>query len=770
MSSNEELEDSAAKKKKAHRPCDMCRRKKRRCDGGQPCGRCIQHEFNCTYQKRAMQRTSAAASYVHSLENRLKTVESLLQESNAVPVSGSPESPATFAPRQDQVLDILTYAIRLLNDPFPVPHSDDLSFIEISDSLQSLSLDNPVAHGFQGKSSQAMLVKAAVDLKSGDNIPNAPRSSLPPKQWSIKPWMKAPPRRTYTFPEDDLMISLISLYFDNVNIFFPIVHRPTFEKAFATNTHIHHDGFADTLLLVCALGARYSEDSRVHLPTVTECGTAGWKWFDQVQLAGLPVSGQATLYDLQCYCLAIQFIDRTSGARASWTLAGIGIRLGVDIGVHRSKVRGRAITPEEEQEKRCYWSIVLFDSQLSGALGRSIALQYDFDLELPLRCDDEYWEASTRRGVFCHPSDKPSLLDFFIWQIKLNRILSFVQKVLYATNRSKTLLGLNFDGWEEKVVMELDSALNAWFDSVPMHLRWDPACENDTFFDQAAALYMSYYLVQILIHRPFIPAVRRAGAPKSFPSLTICNNAARACINVAETQQRRRPNNPLIFGPTALFTAGIVLLLNIWGSSRTNRVESPDLTDVHRCMDVLRANTERWPSAGSLLETLEQLLKVDHAPTVRPRKVYDPSPFASSETGTGSTSSSETPVSAPNNVPHLSNPQMTRGWTVHIPLTAEDAAWANHVDGWDEAPARAPQVSDTADPPNNTAYFPAPHAHGSDLNDMQYFGVPLGDRLAHDTHLYTDTVAFWSTAPTGFEVSDWDLYLSNIGDIMQTGT
>lgn len=107
------------------------------------------------------------------------------------------------------------------------------------------------------------------------------------------------------------MHTLMQLYFDNVNPFFPILHRPTFENAVAASKHVSadddSDGFAETLLLVCALGARYSDDPRVHLDTVTECGTAGWKYFDQVQLAGHPLRGQPTLYDLQCYCVCITY-------------------------------------------------------------------------------------------------------------------------------------------------------------------------------------------------------------------------------------------------------------------------------------------------------------------------------------------------------------------------------------------------------------------------------------------------------------------------------
>lgn len=85
-------------------------------------------------------------------------------------------------------------------------------------------------------------------------------------------------------------------------------------------------GFATTLLLVCAIGARWSSDPSV-ISRGAQNGTGsqlacGWEWFDQVcwllrmsfnrvlisrnEWAPPPrdcVFGQATLYDLQYYCV-----------------------------------------------------------------------------------------------------------------------------------------------------------------------------------------------------------------------------------------------------------------------------------------------------------------------------------------------------------------------------------------------------------------------------------------------------------------------------------
>jgi hypothetical protein len=41
-------------------------------------------------------------------------------------------------------------------------------------------------------------------------------------------------------------------------------------------------------------------------------------------------------------------------------------------------------------------------------------------------------------------------------------------------------------------------------------VRWDPARQDPVFFDQSVALHCAYYHLQILIHRPFIPMIRKS--------------------------------------------------------------------------------------------------------------------------------------------------------------------------------------------------------------------------------------------------------------------
>jgi hypothetical protein len=109
----------------------------------------------------------------------------------------------------------------------------------------------------------------------------------------------------YTFPDEDLMHNLIDLYFSESNPFVPLLYRPAFDKAVAEGVHLRDDSFAVNLLLVCAIGSRYSNDPRILLDGQDGWDSSGWKWFQQVQLIRQNQLDVQSLYDLQFYCVSL---------------------------------------------------------------------------------------------------------------------------------------------------------------------------------------------------------------------------------------------------------------------------------------------------------------------------------------------------------------------------------------------------------------------------------------------------------------------------------
>jgi hypothetical protein len=112
----------------------------------------------------------------------------------------------------------------------------------------------------------------------------------------------------HNFPEPDLLPQLIDRYFKDINTLFPVLHRPSFERSVAQGMHMIDHGFATLLLVVCSIGARYVEDPRVYLENATT-HSAGWKYFNQVQMVRKSLLAPPRLYDVQLYCVSLSRIS-----------------------------------------------------------------------------------------------------------------------------------------------------------------------------------------------------------------------------------------------------------------------------------------------------------------------------------------------------------------------------------------------------------------------------------------------------------------------------
>ncbi|KAJ3852833.1 fungal-specific transcription factor domain-containing protein [Lentinula lateritia] len=542
--------------------------------------------------------------------------------------------------------------LQLVSNPPPGSYLDsDVHAIEgLSEHLQRLTFANAKDRHFGGSSS-LMLVKTAIDIKneySNSSISSSNEDSSKeqddfegvesdykrPEFWIIHPWQSLPEDDTppFVFPDANLINSLASLYFTHVNAYFPILHEPSFLRSISLDLHREDRHFGALVLAVCSLGARFSHDERIYEDGLNQSHemdsthgaseqSIGWKWIRQIQPVRRTFTAPPSLYEIQLYQIYVFFMQSSSTPEICWILVSIGVRFAQDVGAHRKKQHDAKPTVESELWKRAFWMLYVMDIFTSAFLGRprSIGIE-DFDIDLPLDCDDEYWEnPDNPEQAFQQPPGKPSRVSYVVRFIKLMDILGLAMRTIYSIRRSDmwTAMGLTALQWNEKIVAELDSSLNKWIDELPQHLRWDPSREDSEHFRQSVMLYTTYYWVQIQIHRPFIA---RPGEDSvlSFPSLAICANAARSCCHVMEVQRRR--NAELLAMPNllmALFNASIVLLVNVWRGRRlrgTGRDVGKELVDVYRCIDLLSLHENRWQQAGRFHDILREIIAISHFP------------------------------------------------------------------------------------------------------------------------------------------------------------
>ncbi|KAJ6541623.1 fungal-specific transcription factor domain-containing protein [Mycena capillaripes] len=619
------------KRRRLQNSCDKC--KKRKSDSaempGNRCTNCLISHIDCTHARYSSKGVETPSSpSAQSPRTAQELVATIISTSTVYVPSNDPNAShqilvevaqyARFleeklASLQPQALVPITAlkpdSPRLLSKENAPPGSvADMVDVEkhflIRDPLRGLSLSKNKAGRFYGRSSSVEFFKSTMKHIHGNvsYVVGAQR----PEFWTTQPWESLAVQRPHqNFPENDLLKSLIKIYFEQINPILGILHFPSFHQSILDGLHFRDREFGGLVLIVCSLASRHSDDPRVFLDGSNSEHSCGWKWFKQVRPLRASFSLEPSLYELQTIFLSAIYLCGTSTPEESWLLVGLGIRFAQGAGAHHPSGYGKMDALTAELHKRVFWYLVVSDTIMSSFKGRpSITKPTDFDLDFPVDLDDEYWGISNA----IQPSGKPSSSAFTPVFMQLMQIFGRIQGAVHPVNGQICY---------ENVIVELDSALNKWVDTIPEHLRWDPNQQNQIFLDQSAVLYSTYYHAQILIHRPFIPAPGKESFSNThFPSLAICANAARSCGHVLDVQARR--GRGLLHYPslmTALFDCAVVLLINVWEivggrKSRTPEDFARATADAQNCVRVLHLYERRWRVAGRKCDIISAMLNL----------------------------------------------------------------------------------------------------------------------------------------------------------------
>ncbi|KAF7340946.1 Fungal-trans domain-containing protein [Mycena sanguinolenta] len=457
-----------------------------------------------------------------------------------------------------------------------------------------------------------------------------------------------------------------------------------------------------------------------------------------------------SLYQLQLICLSAIYTSGMTIPEESWILVGHGVRLTQCAGAHHRSGYKKMETLTAELYRRVSWLLVVADMIMSLFNGRpSITKLSDFDVELPLGCDEEYW--GTPNAV--QLEGKPSTGAYMLVYLRLMLIFGRIQRAVETRIPEE--------------IVELDSELNQWLDTIPEHLKWDPHQQNQIFLDQSAALYSTYYHAQILIHRPFIPAPgEEESLPNMthFPSLAICANAARSCGHVLDVQARR--GRGLLHQPslmTALFDSAVVLLLNVWAVVGGRKSRTPDdfnkaTADAQNCVRVLRLYERRWRTAGRDCDIISAMLNIGKQSLKRPREVEEipPAPDVS-HTSPNLPDGLTTPDPSAQQMQALNRPIPETDYLLSLPLLTEELGRLPVYNSFGYQPTFQPNES----PYPTQSLYPDP--------EQVLFGLdPALDSIfpteQDGTISSGENIPF---IPMGDSWQDWSAYLAGLDGLNQ---
>ncbi|KAL2868653.1 transcription factor atrR [Aspergillus lucknowensis] len=574
------------KRRRIARACDMCRKKKIKCDGKMPkCSHCINYKTDCVFTQVEKKRNPPkGAKYIEGLENRLGRMESLLRLSGLLNeddgktdlgtlekrladrslttgglnnstsptrfniAQNGPSQPGSVSrhstPRMDSQSSPRTAATS------PDSQKESENEVEgLSDMMCSLVTNSCGETRYIGSSSGFSIFSPKgiqwVNEKTGDTsfqdmISSAYIDDNKWMYWKPEIFSDIFARRVFKpLPPKEEALSLFRDFFDNFNCMFPLFHEPTFmhlvEKQYSRDPY-EGSGWWASINVVLAISHRLRVMSNL---VPQEEDKKAWLYLKNAMGVLTELTMRNTdLLSVQALLGMSLFLQGTPNPQPSFFLVAAAIRLSHSIGLHK-RGSGFGLNPvEAEQRKRVFWIAYMLDKDICLRSGRP-PVQDDDDMNVELPSDD--------------PPDNIGNIPLFDGKGKFNMfrtlcqfsiIESKVYKRLYSARASK-----QSDGELLNTIGDLDRELEEWKDSIPIDFRpeHEIKASHTPLILHVVVLHFAYYNCLTTIHRMSVHhgywtsrlsnyAIQGLNArplnPRVFLSAVLCVTAARASINL----------------------------------------------------------------------------------------------------------------------------------------------------------------------------------------------------------------------------------------------
>ncbi|KAI8365979.1 fungal-specific transcription factor domain-containing protein [Radiomyces spectabilis] len=483
----QETSSAALRRTKKSRACDLCRRKKIRCDYDQmlpqrPCTSCHSYGKFCTFDEAAKKR-GPPKGYVEGLESRLRRMEKLLVN---IASSGNFSS--------DALRDMLGQADDHSHTASPSPSFED-SDHEPSSTPSASASPPPQSRVTQRKRSRASSTStepsterkpASVEQNSHGHPQEESDYSYMGSSSGVYMLNKMFPdddpdnkkckrNRPLQGNEDDIMIArfdhtgdfwlgtnkkdkapwelphqevvdrLVEIYFTQVNVFLPIID----ESYFMDQYRHHYQTLSQPLLFtVCRAASRLLSDDD---PVAQKHGVRHDVLFrnlsDQLQNKYELDFLKPSLDTIQVLLLGASCARTWGSESQNWLGTSIAVKMAQDLGLHRSNTQLNM--RNQESGRRLWWSAYVIDRWVSAALGRPLMISdADCDVEYPATGEDPTFSV-------------------FIPLVKLSAILGDVLRKLYSP-RARAMYDkrIKLEAVADSVVQRLKD----WKASLPSHL------------------------------------------------------------------------------------------------------------------------------------------------------------------------------------------------------------------------------------------------------------------------------------------------------------
>ncbi|OBT44738.1 hypothetical protein VE00_05331, partial [Pseudogymnoascus sp. WSF 3629] len=587
------LDDSnEAKRRRIARACDMCRKKKIKCDGQMPaCSHCTNYKTECVFTQVEKKRSPPkGAKYIEGLENRLGRMENLLRLSGLLNEEdggstdlgmlekrlASRESSKRDASHfSDSIPTSPSQATTLRGTPGAEGGSESPNSVltpgtqgdrgserrvgektaeeveELSDLMCSLVTNDQGETRYIGSSSGFSIFSPKgiqwVNEKTGDEsfqtmIAEATADDNKWVYWKPEVFGDIFERRIYLqLPQKAEALSLLKDFFENFNCMFPLFHQPTFmhlvERQYSRDPY-DGSGWWASLNIALAIAHRLRVMSNL---VPEEEDQKAWGYLKNAMAVYTELTMRNTdLLSVQALLGMALFMQGTPNPQPSFLLVASAIRLSHSIGLHK-RGSGFNLNPIEiEQRKRVFWIGYMLDKDICLRFGRPpVQDDDDMNVELPSAVPED--------NIGNIPlADGKGKVNLFRLMCEFSTIVSKVYTQLYSTRASK-----QSDGELLNTIGELDQQLEEWKDSIPIDFRpeHEIKASHTPLILHVVVLHFGYYNCLTTIHRMSIHhgywtsrlsnfAIQGLNSrplnPRVFSSAALCVSSARASIHLVK--------------------------------------------------------------------------------------------------------------------------------------------------------------------------------------------------------------------------------------------
>ncbi|KAF5242945.1 hypothetical protein FANTH_8441 [Fusarium anthophilum] len=595
--------------------CSLCRRRKAKCSRDQPCGTCIKLGAECIYDQEKS-KPGMRAGAIETLTQRVATLENMFvgqgvlwqQIWNSIKQPNNQQYGQTPDSHPDISIQQMASDVRR--------HLTELPLSEICPQVDS------VVEGTQ----QGSTFDAA-NTHQPKNTPSLQH------QISLG-----------TLPPDDLVDSMVNIYFNQIHPWIPMLHEPTFRGLLSNPSG--RAQVSTILHAIVSLCIRFSDDPKLqNAPELrTQYSTSCRQTVILASMESFSVE------NLQAMTICAFDIIGSGRGPSAWSIVGSMSRTVEQLRLsteeeetqsHQSRSKALiervAFLPpastwaEVEERRRIFWNVFLMDRFCSICTGWNLSLT-SADVTRRLPCEGAIWETGEPSqtptpyfGISTRSHDRekdylPATRDTEDGQASLGGFAFCIEATESLSLVTSFFLQYRVDFKEVHEVQrwlmrfkQLDLRLVQWKFFLPE--KWRKACQfnNDGNLDPNLVLaHIAHNTAVVLLHQGLAyPPAEWQSLPVRLPSSSSAETCQVAADEVATIAEQFLGHSHVLISPQfsfCLFVCGKMLLTHAayYQSTLTSSFDSiiASLEEISR-----RWNGEQPPARANLASKFCSRLK-----------------------------------------------------------------------------------------------------------------------------------------------------------------